>query len=159
MKLSVSKKRDCGALQMTHRLTNDLNTFKLLWSLHPWSEKDYLDNFFHRSGISVQCLPFWNSLYLQVALSLRGLLPWIFCFLFSQRKDWPYFALPILVYFGPPLGQIGLKKIGITVRPPLVDYPTQLICTWIFICWIGGGDSIQGVVKCSSSYFRQEWTF
>ena len=33
--------------------------------------------------------------------------------------------------------------------------PTQLICTWIFICRVGGGDSIQGVVKCSSSYFRQ----
>ena len=41
----------------------------------------------------------------------------------------------------------------------LVDCPTQLICIWIFICWVGSGNSIQGVVKCSSSYFRQEWTF
>ena len=22
----------------------------------------------------------------------------------------------------------------------LVDHPTQLICIWIFICWVGGGD-------------------
>ena len=44
-------------------------------------------------------------------------------------------------------------------RPRLVDCPTQIICIWIFICWVGGGISIQGVVKCSSSYFRQEWTF
>ena len=41
----------------------------------------------------------------------------------------------------------------------IVDCPTQLICTWIFICWVGGGDSIQGVVKCLSPYFRQEWAF
>ena len=37
--------------------------------------------------------------------------------------------------------------------------PTQLICTWIFICWVGGGNSIKGVVKCFSPYFTQEWAF
>ena len=41
----------------------------------------------------------------------------------------------------------------------LVDCPTQLICTWIFICWVGGGYSIQGVVKCLSPYFTQDWAF
>ena len=39
----------------------------------------------------------------------------------------------------------------------LVDCPTQPICTWIFICWVTGGYSIQGVVKCLSPCFRQEW--
>ena len=41
----------------------------------------------------------------------------------------------------------------------IVDCPTQLICTWIFICWVGGGYSIQGVAKCLSPYFTQEWAF
>ena len=41
----------------------------------------------------------------------------------------------------------------------LVDCPTQLICTWIFICWVGGGYSIQGLVKCLSPYFTQDWAF
>ena len=50
------------------------------------------------------------------------------------------------------------------IRPGLpavvVDCPTtQLICTWIFICWVGGGDSIHGGLKCLSSYFTQEWIF
>ena len=41
--------------------------------------------------------------------------------------------------------------------PVLVDCPTQLIFTWIFICWVGGGYSIQGGAKCLSPYFTQEW--
>ena len=41
----------------------------------------------------------------------------------------------------------------------VVHCPTQLICAWIFICWVGGGDSIQGVVKCSRSYLMQEGMF
>ena len=41
----------------------------------------------------------------------------------------------------------------------LVDCPTQPICTWIFICWVGSGYSIQGVVKCLSPYFMQHWAF
>ena len=49
------------------------------------------------------------------------------------------------------------------IRPGLpavvVDCPSQLICTWIFICWVSGGDSTHGGVKCLSSYFTQEWTF
>ena len=30
----------------------------------------------------------------------------------------------------------------------IVDCPTQLICTWIFICRVGSGDSMKGAVKC-----------
>ena len=41
----------------------------------------------------------------------------------------------------------------------LVDCPTQLICTWIFICWVGGGFSRQWGVNCLSPYFKQEWAF
>ena len=36
---------------------------------------------------------------------------------------------------------------------------TQLICTWIFICWVGSGYSIQGGAKCFGPYFTQEWPF
>ena len=32
----------------------------------------------------------------------------------------------------------------------LVDHPTQLICIWIFICWVGGGDPCGAVDFCIS---------
>ena len=33
----------------------------------------------------------------------------------------------------------------------LVDHPTQLICTWIFICWVGGGDPCGVAELCKSA--------
>ena len=36
-------------------------------------------------------------------------------------------------------------------RFSLVDHPTQLICIWIFICWVGGGDPCGVAELCKSA--------
>ena len=40
--------------------------------------------------------------------------------------------------------------------PPLVDHPTQLICIWIFICWVGGGDPCGAAELCISGLWSQK---
>ena len=38
----------------------------------------------------------------------------------------------------------------------LVDRPTQLICIWIFICWVGGGDPRGAADFCFSCLYCQK---
>ena len=38
----------------------------------------------------------------------------------------------------------------------LVDHPTQLICIWIFICWVGGGDPCGAAELCISGPCSQK---
>ena len=38
----------------------------------------------------------------------------------------------------------------------LVDHPTQLICIWIFICWVGGGDPCGAAELCISGPWNQK---
>ena len=72
-------------------------------------------------------------------------------------------STPILQFFWTLIKRGGVGGVGVKhmfkKNWRIRNSPTQLICPWIFICWVGGGDSIQEVVKCLSSYFRQKWTF
>ena len=34
----------------------------------------------------------------------------------------------------------NLSHLNLKEHVPLVDRPTQLVCIWIFICWVGGGN-------------------
>ena len=45
---------------------------------------------------------------------------------------------------------------GYYLRYPLVDRPTQLICIWIFICWVGGGDPCGAAEFCFSGLYCQK---
>ena len=63
------------------------------------------------------------------------------------------------IWVSKPKNVILIQKCDCHVPSCLVDCPTQLICTWIFICWVGGGYSIQGGAKCFGPYFTQEWAF
>ena len=38
----------------------------------------------------------------------------------------------------------------------LGDHPTQLICIWIFICWVGGGDPCGAAELCISGPCNQK---
>ena len=38
----------------------------------------------------------------------------------------------------------------------IVDRPTQLICIWIFICWVGGGDPCGAADFCFSCLYCQK---
>ena len=41
-------------------------------------------------------------------------------------------------------------------HPPIVDHPTQLVCIWIFICWVGGGDPCGAAELCISGPWNQK---
>ena len=41
------------------------------------------------------------------------------------------------------------RTFTIQLHHTIVDHPTQLICNWIFICWVGGGDPCGAAVTTS----------
>ena len=81
--------------------------------------------------------------------------------------------MPILSFFGqgycrldthprthlaPPQGNTWGHRWtqGHACGDQVVDHPTQLICIWIFICWVGGGDPCGAAELCISGLWSQK---
>ena len=63
----------------------------------------------------------------------------------------------MLNHFGRGLPSSNARNLRATLaHQPLVDRPTQLICIWIFICWVGGGDPCGAADFCFSCLYCQK---
>ena len=63
----------------------------------------------------------------------------------------------IFLWFLPEFSWISHRiSFGFLPDSVLVDHPTQLICIWIFICWVGGGDLCGAAELCINGPCNQK---